>query len=77
MEDKCIILFSICLKYIRVEGFEQLRRKVPGGGRSVRREGARSLQRNRLWLEGLQMLFQGRVAGSAASGPVVDAADGG
>ena len=46
------------------------------------REGARSLRRNWLWLDGggahgLQMLFQGRVAGNAGSGPIVDAADGG
>ena len=46
------------------------------------REGARSLRRNRLWLDGggshgLHMLFQGHVAGNAGSGPIVDAADGG
>ena len=46
------------------------------------REGACSLWRNRLWLDGgrtqgLQMLFQGREAGNAGSGPLVDAADGG
>ena len=42
----------------------------------------RSLRRNRLWLDGggtqgVQMLFQGRVAGNAGSAPLVDAADGG